>query len=272
MALGSVAIARIHKPTREEFEQHFLSPQKPCVITGAIDDWRALSAWTINYLKTKIGDTIVPCRVSHNDYFDNYHAHKHIKLAVFLDWILANEQQNAWDVIFQKKNKTKYFVGSLDIPSYFSEILADIKIPNYFDSKLLTSQNLWIGQGNNRVNLHYDFFHNLNAQIVGQKHWFIFPPEQSSCLYPHPWYTKFFWCSQVNINQPDLQKFPKFSEITPLEVITNPGEILFLPSGWWHSPVGIGTNIAVNFWWRMSLKEIVNLLSLKVLNIHPHII
>lgn len=259
------AIARIHKPTREEFEQHFLYPQKPCVITGEIDDWKALSSWTIDYLKSTIGDKIVRCRISNSDYFDNYHQHRQIQLSVFLDWILATEQANSWDTLFVKKNKMKYFVGSLDIPSYFSELLSDITIPNYFNPKLLISNNLWIGRGNNRVNLHYDLFHNFNAQIVGQKHWVIFPPKQSSLLYPHPWYSRFFWCSQVNINQPDFKKFPNFREATPLEVIINPGEILFLPVGWWHSPIGVGMNIAVNFWWRMSLKEFGNWLSLKLL-------
>lgn len=258
-------IPRVHQPKKAEFEQHFLYPQKPCVITGAIDNWQALSCWTIDYLKSTIGDRVVRCRVSHSDYFDNYHEHKQIKLAVFLDWILKTEQCDTWDALFCKKNKIKYFVGSLDIKSNFSEILADIEFPNYFPPELLVSNNLWIGRGNNRVNLHYDFFHNLNVQIVGQKHWVIFPLEQSAFLYPHPWYSKFFWCSQVNINQPDLQKFPKFQEIKPIELITNPGDMLFLPPGWWHSPIGIGINIAVNFWWRMTLKEYGNWLYLKLL-------
>lgn len=75
-----------------------------------------------------------------------------------------------------------------------------------------------------------------------------------------------FWCSQVNIDRPDVDKYPKFSAATPVEAILNPGEMLFLPMGWWHSPIGIGTNIAVNFWWRMSLKEVGNWLALKLSN------
>lgn len=251
-------IERIYRPTKEEFESNFFSPQRPCVITGAMDRWKALSLWTVDYLPSTIGNKYVPCRVSSSSYFDNYQQRERIKLSVFFNWLMSETSSQFFNWSGLKPDAKKYFVGSLNIQTLFPELLQDIEFPEYFDCKLLMSTNLWIGQGSNRVNLHYDTFHNLNAQVVGKKRWVIFSPEQSSLLYPHPWYTRFFWCSKVNINQPDLEQFPKFCEARPLEVITEPGEMLFLPAGWWHSPVGIGLNIAVNFWWRSRLREFVS--------------
>lgn len=253
-------IERIHNPSKQEFIEEFFKTQKPCIISGSIDNWSALELWNIEYLRTKIGHKLVRCRISDNSYFDNYQRHEPVKLANFFDWIVS-EQNSEFFQIFRGKISTKqYFVGSLDISSYFPELLWDLQLPNYFESNLLMSNNLWIGNGNNRVNLHYDFYHNLNAQIIGEKHWIVYPPQQSSLLYPHSRYSKYFWCSQVNIQCPDYAQFPKFKDAKSWEGTVIPGEMIFIPAGWWHSPIGRGFNIAVNFWWRIKLEEIANIL------------
>ena len=41
--------------TREEFVERFESPCKPCVITGASDDWPATEHWQIEQLLEKYG-------------------------------------------------------------------------------------------------------------------------------------------------------------------------------------------------------------------------
>ena len=255
-----IKIQRIHNPSTDNFTADFLVPQSPCIITGAIENWQALLLWNRDYLQRKIGDTVVRCRVSNSNYFDNYNRHKAIKIAFFLDWIKSQEkEQDKFLQLFGKRKSAKqYFIGSLDIPTYFPEIASDIQQLPYVPSNLLTSNNLWLGYGGNRVNLHYDLFHNINAQIIGKKHWIIFPPQQSSLLYPNPWYSRFFWCSRVNIEQPNYEQFPLFKSAQPIEVIVEPGEVLFLPAGWWHSPIGVGFNVAVNFWWRLKVGEFIN--------------
>ncbi len=256
-------IERIHKPTREDFERNFLYLLKPCIITGAMDNWKALSVWKLDYFKSIIGDKVVLCRESDSDYFVNYNGchitkQKNIKMSAFIEWLMWEQSPELWDWLKPKISSKRYYLTSLNIPTYFPELLQDIEFPEYFDRQLLEYTKLWMGCGNNRVNLHYDTSYNLYAQIIGNKRWVIFPPEQSSLLYAYPFYTSFYWCSQVNVNDPDLKKFPKFAEVKPLEFMTEPGEMLFLPPGWWHSPIGVGLNIAVNFWWRMPLKEVIS--------------
>ena len=39
---------------------------------------------------------------------------------------------------------------------------------------------------------------------------------------------------QVDFENPDLSKFPRFSEIRGMEVFLEPDEVLYIPNYWWH--------------------------------------
>ncbi|MCV3212914.1 cupin-like domain-containing protein, partial [Plectonema radiosum NIES-515] len=49
-------IERIHKPTPEEFRQKILSSRKPVIITGKMNDWKAFSFWSVDYLNNLVGN------------------------------------------------------------------------------------------------------------------------------------------------------------------------------------------------------------------------
>ena len=60
--------------------------------------------------------------------------------------------------------------------------------------------------------------------------------------------------SPVDIKSPNLERFPKFAEATPMTCEIGPGDILFLPSFWWHEVQSTPNattrrNIAVNWWY-----------------------
>ena len=43
-----------------EFERRFLRSGHPVVIEGAVDDWRATSHWSLDYLRERVGDCVAP--------------------------------------------------------------------------------------------------------------------------------------------------------------------------------------------------------------------
>lgn len=47
-----------------------------------------------------------------------------------------------------------------------------------------------------------------------------------------PYLYLFFW--KVDFDNPDLNSFPRFNEIRGMEVALEPGEVLYIPSFWWH--------------------------------------
>jgi hypothetical protein len=137
--------------------------------------------------------------------------------------------------------------------------------------------NLWIGSKPTISPLHYDDYENFLCQIAGYKELILYPPSDLENLYyigrpkgilkyNYPGvFTRdpssvdknhFVFGSSVNIDHPDLQRFPRFSNAKPIRVLLKPGQVLYLPSFWHHEVQSIpgndddGLNIAVNFWFK----------------------
>lgn len=138
--------------------------------------------------------------------------------------------------------------------------------------------NLWIGSKPTTSPLHYDDYENFLCQISGYKELILYPPSDLEYLYyigrpkgilkySYPGvFTRdpssvdknhFVFGSSVNIDRPDLQRFPRFTNAKPIRVLLKPGQVLYLPSFWHHEVQSIpsdddddGLNIAVNFWFK----------------------
>ena len=58
--------ARVKCPSAAEFLRDFVLPNKPCVITGLMDDWPARHCWSPEYLCTALGEKSVSINVTPN--------------------------------------------------------------------------------------------------------------------------------------------------------------------------------------------------------------
>ncbi|XP_073452690.1 hypoxia-inducible factor 1-alpha inhibitor [Aquarana catesbeiana] len=117
----------------------------------------------------------------------------------------------------------------------------------------LTSNLLLIGMEGNVTPAHYDEQQNFFAQIKGYKRCILFPPEQFECLYPYPVHHPCDRQSQVDFENPDLERFPNFRNVVGYETVVGPGDVLYIPMYWWHhieSLLDGGITITVNFWYK----------------------
>ena len=80
--------------------------------------------------------------------------------------------------------------------------------------------------------------------------------------------------SQVDLYRPDLERFPRFAQARGVEAILQPGEVLYIPSMWFHHIECLDTPCtSVNFWFKcapddplkvsLPLKDPVRLLSMR---------
>lgn len=81
---------------------------------------------------------------------------------------------------------------------------------------------------------HFDEQHNFLNQVRGQKAVILFPPTDYTRMYPFPVTHPCDRCSMVDVQRPDLDKFPRFAEATGHYTVLNPGDVLYIPYGWWH--------------------------------------
>eukprot|EP00899_Mesostigma_viride_P000122 jgi/Mesvir1/1010/Mv17544-RA.1 len=66
------AVERVAGPlTPLQFYRDFVAMNKPCIITGAVDHWPALHRWSNQYLRERVGDSVVTVDVTPDGYGDS---------------------------------------------------------------------------------------------------------------------------------------------------------------------------------------------------------
>lgn len=107
---------------------------------------------------------------------------------------------------------------------------------------------MWMSSGNTTSSLHLDTHENLMLQIDGEKKVFLSHPNESQYFYMD--FHDKFGLSPVNVDRVDLQRFPLLRNATVLFAHLKPGDILYLPHGWWHVIHSLpGRNIGISFEW-----------------------
>jgi lysine-specific demethylase 8 len=73
------------------------------------------------------------------------------------------------------------------------------------------------------------------------------------CNYSPPFHntTNLIPLYQVDVENPDLHKYPKFAYILDCyqECILTPGDALFIPPKFWHYVRSLSVSFSVSFWW-----------------------
>lgn len=153
----------------------------------------------------------------------------------------------------------------------FSPLHLDFRVPELcrdpsfkVGNGSLYSTMFWFGPRGCISPLHYDPLDNLLMQFVGRKNVVLFPSSSSKIhgmtknndSAGSGWHYagcdgQQYNTSPVDITNADIQKYPLFKE-APIatECQLEPGDILYIPSKWWHHVTSLDTSISVNVWWR----------------------
>lgn len=225
--------------------ENFTSSQKtPCIFKKGIEHWPALKKWKPQFFKKKFGNLDITVNYNLPDKGCPYlHQEakylKNMSLEKFIDFMAENDRCYIAQQDIQK-------FKDIDLDYNFLDIIPE----SQQDKEIFT--NLWIGK-NTRSGLHFDYTDNFLVQVYGTKKVFLVAPEENKYLYP---LAENFTKTQVNPLEPDFIKFPKFKEARVLEGEIAPGEVLFIPKGWFHYIYAPGDSISLNCWYgdELSLK------------------
>jgi hypothetical protein len=93
---------------------------------------------------------------------------------------------------------------------------------------------VFAGQAGGITHLHRDFVNGFLVQIVGRKQFRFYPPSVSTEVHAMQSFARSQHC-WANVFAPDLERHPALATLRPLEVTLHPGEVLFIPVGWYHA-------------------------------------
>jgi hypothetical protein len=225
--------------SRDEFIERYAIGSRPVVLTDVARDWPAMQRWSPRDLKERFGHLEVEIQAERNadpKFEQNKLAHRRIvKVGDFVDRVLAGGATN--DYYLTANNEI------LRRPE-FAPLLDDIgSLPDFCRrADLPRSASFWFGPAGTNTPLHHDTLMLLHTQVVGRKRWRFISPLDTHRLYNY--YGVF---SPIDIDRPDLARYPLFREVKVLDVVVEPGETIFLPLAWWHQVSGLDVSLSLSY-------------------------
>jgi hypothetical protein len=204
----------------------------PFLITGVVNRW-PLSSLTPQTLRENFSHLQVRARVGDyiNTAFAPDRAMQDMSMLDYLDLVDA---------------------GTHDLPPYLGNLeLRELNRlchwPGYFDK--MGPPRFWLGPAGTVTPLHCDYDDNIFAQIWGTKRIFLAPPHHDEFLYTSEANAILFG-SPFDPDAPDFDKFPLARQATMIECVVNPGDLLYVPAGWYHQVRALTFSLSSNRWAR----------------------
>lgn len=238
--IPKTTVDRRHNLSYEEFVKEYLIPNKPVVISGHMDKWPAASEWTVEKLSQKYG----AIRFKTDEVDAESHKFK-MRFTDYVQYMLENQDEDPiymFDPCFDERAP---------------KMLKDYRIPEYFQEDFFAALGedrpdfMWLVLGPSRSGspFHVDPYKTSawNAVFQGRKRWALYPPDVDPPGVPVEDDSE----DGIDYDAPEPIKYfvEEYSRLKPsqlpMEIIQEPGEFIYVPSGWWHMVLNLEPCVAV---------------------------
>ncbi|CAJ1074939.1 bifunctional peptidase and (3S)-lysyl hydroxylase JMJD7 [Xyrichtys novacula] len=255
------------------FFRDWIAPNKPVIIRNACSHWPALNRWTPQYLREKVGSKVISVAVTPDGYADAVSGDRFVMpeerrmtLSAVLD--LMEEKRRRRRGVFYVQKQCSNLLDEL--PELTDDLESHVPWMSTALGKLPDAVNFWLGEESAVTSMHKDHYENLFCVISGEKNFILLPPTDRPFI-PYGLYQpavyrqtedgefevvdqsgaeKVPWIPLDPLD-PDLEQFPQYSRARPISCSVKAGEMLYLPSLWFHHVRQSHGCIAVNFWYDM---------------------
>tara|TARA_Y100000766_G_C18701598_1_gene504511 strand:- start:268 stop:807 length:540 start_codon:yes stop_codon:yes gene_type:complete len=128
--------------------------------------------------------------------------------------------------------------------------------------------SFWYAPSGKIVDLHTDDADLFLLQVSGEKVVRLIPPSQTDFIYQQDKTVLLKLCFGLGLNQeeleeaaneltnsqfshvscfnPDFKKYPLYQHVSGLEANLSPGDVLYIPKGWWHATKAKESSFGLN--------------------------
>ena len=248
----TTAIPRRENLDRQTFLDEHYAVSRPVIVAGALAGWPALN-WMPETLKRRLGDVEVEYQAGRSSdaaFEEKMAAHtRRGPFSAFIDQITAPGAGN--DVYMTAYNAARNSAA-------LAPLAADL---GNLDAFLTPTGGAldgmpWIGAAGSFTPLHHDLTNNLIVQVVGRKRLRLAPPSETAKLGN----ARHVYSDARDLDDPNLDfaKFPRLKDLRLYDVLLEPGEMIFVPVGWWHQVRALEFSITLtytNFPWPNHMAE-----------------
>jgi hypothetical protein len=231
-------VERVRDITPQEFKRRYVLPGRPVLLEGAASDWACSRRWSFEFLREHCGDQIVKIvqragLATEEPVGDKEYSHE-MAFRSYVDQLLEHG---------------KTYLRFSPLLETFPELLQDLDL-RYLKSLRPTfspaAVQTFIGGKGTQTPFHCALSPGLFVNVAGVKHWKLIPCHYTAIMNPSQHASEAIY-SELDPWSPDLQMYPGFDCITPLEVIQHPGDILYFPSWMWHHVKNLEHSIGVRY-------------------------
>lgn len=254
-------------PSSEKFFSDFVLPSRPVVIRGAFTAKTFAPLEKLpdfSYLRQKCSHRRVLTKslgftdeAGRSQFMTD--PELKLPLAAYLDAIEACEQ---------KGTPVPYYLGKVPLKAELPELAAEIEeaetdpqreYGDCFGELLPEGVFTYFGCGRNSTSVHYDCHENLMLCLCGTKKLWLYPPGDARYVYPiskdRGMGLDFSRSALLpfqrfqDMSRENQARYPLLPKASPCEIMVHPGDLLYLPSCWWHCVEGSADrNIILNWW------------------------
>jgi ribosomal protein L16 Arg81 hydroxylase len=220
--------------TPEAFKREYIDTNSPLLMRKVTDNWPAMKKWSF-------------------DFFANLQLPKQVFLEMnnVLQGGGQYEVMEYGDYIRQIANDSqghapKGYLSVFKVFNAFPELRKDVDFSLLSQFKMKNTAKGWIGPAGTVTGYHVDWGDNVLAQICGRKEVRLVSPADSKFMYPSKRFDQGTMSSEMDVDNLDTERFPLFKRATEYRVVIRPGEMLFIPRGWWHHVRSLDKSISVS--------------------------
>jgi len=239
----------------DEIQDNYICKNQPVVIENGVTNTKAYQNWNLDYFIDHLGDKFVTVRTGTDteDYRLGGYGNDQIKLLEYIKELREGTESS--------KNR---YLAVQNLNRIFPEISSDVGIP-YFVPNMHRGPFLWIAREGHFEYLHMDPDDNFLCIFTGQKKVRLFSPTMHDLLEVKELGTagvSLHTHIDLSVEEEDPDQFfevhPQLKNTTGYETILDPGNVLFLPFGWYHQVTTTKVCISVNYFCGDNKGEFMN--------------
>jgi tRNA wybutosine-synthesizing protein 4 len=240
-----VAIPRLNNPTREQFRDRVQKVREPCIFSGSPD----VPKWSKADIVSSVpADTLASIHVCDGPLLDFANKNFRFEVVPFGEMLDRMEQPNA-HLYFRSLGENARKDPS-NMSESFPNLASKFLVPDFAKDLVVPgatvhSSCLRFSSDDIQMWTHYDINDNILVGLRGRKRLALFHPEEIRHLYADGTAS-----AVLDVENPDLSKFPLFAKAVVWEGVLEEGDVLFIPAMWWHNVRTLSVCYGLNVFFR----------------------